>query len=274
MPYNGFLSLTKTLQNHHIRRTSSSLRVTVPYISLFNEGVSMCDISTKLNYPVYLIAKLVVEYVTGYKGKRLSDCMRNPSCPIFSLVDHATPHGTLDECVRQAIASDPMNGPRHDKYRRLLGVHYEVHLQRLLTRMSIPFITEDSLRILGASKTPDIVLQSPMGVKVHGDEEYRVITWIDSKAMFGDEITHKNDVVQQAEGYIHRYGPGMIIYWFGHATKDKLWEGVQGGGKGIVVTDKMPEERVWPNGKTEKGDGKNAVKRTAVNLPVVTGIRK
>jgi len=55
--------------------------------------------------------------------------------------------------------------------------------------------------------------------------EWKVIQWIDSKAYFGDEHTHKTLVLHQAESYVHRFGPGLILYWLGHAPLHKLDHG-------------------------------------------------
>jgi hypothetical protein len=40
--------------------------------------------------------------------------------------------------------------------------------------------------------------------------------------MFGDETTHNVSVLPQVESYVHRFGPGLIVYWFGHAPLNKL----------------------------------------------------
>ena len=35
--------------------------------------------------------------------------------------------------------------------------------------------------------------------------------------MFGDEKTHEQSTLPQAVSYVHRFGPGLVLYWFGHA---------------------------------------------------------
>ena len=75
---------------------------------------------------------------------------------------------------------------------------------------------EDALRQRGLSKTPDALLVVPFGVYVNGGNEFRVVNWIDSKAMFGDRESHVNDNLSQLQGYVNRFGPGMVIYWFGY----------------------------------------------------------
>jgi len=47
------------------------------------------------------------------------------------------------------------------------------------------------------------------------EEEYVIINWIDSKALFADEST-LNDNIDQLQGYVNRYGRGLVIYWHGY----------------------------------------------------------
>ena len=65
------------------------------------------------------------------------------------------------------------------------------------------------------------------------------------QALYGDADTHQNSVVPQAKSYIHRFGPGMICYWFGHAPLSKL-ENINGD---LVIAGwKLPETILWPDG--------------------------
>lgn len=45
-------------------------------------------------------------------------------------------------------------------------------------------------------------------------------------------------VLPQCETYIHRFGPGMIVYWFGHAPIDRLGSA---NGEIAVVAWRLPE---------------------------------
>ena len=63
--------------------------------------------------------------------------------------------------------------------------------------------------------------------------------------MFGDAGTHRTSVLPQAEAYVHRYGPGMILYWFGHAPLERL-----GNSQGdIVIASGLPDIFMWPTGE-------------------------
>jgi hypothetical protein len=42
-----------------------------------------------------------------------------------------------------------------------------------------------------------------------------MVHWIDSKASFGDDRTHAQQMEGQYATYVNRYGPGCVIYWFG-----------------------------------------------------------
>lgn len=59
------------------------------------------------------------------------------------------------------------------------------------------------------------VLQVPICIK--GPEgQWHMVHWIDSKASFGDDRTHTQQMEGQYATYVNRYGPGCVIYWFGY----------------------------------------------------------
>mmetsp|Transcript_36937 Transcript_36937/g.37241 ORF Transcript_36937/g.37241 Transcript_36937/m.37241 type:complete len:260 (-) Transcript_36937:731-1510(-) len=164
--------------------------------------------------------------------------------------------------VLDAIDVDPFFGPRHDISKGVMGFEHELMLEQSLLAMGIPFETEEQLRMRGTSKTPDILFSCPMGVKVpiqknkhtpqqgyqcreSVDYEWKVVCWMDSKALFGDINTHHNDTLPQAEGYVHRFGPGLILYWFGHAPIEMLGDG---HGDVVLVGWNVPRHFMFPTG--------------------------
>lgn len=163
--------------------------------------------------------------------------------------------------VIRSIDCDPIYGPRHDRERRIIGVEYEIMLEQILLEKGIPFETESQLRIKGTARTPDILLSCPIGVKiaVHSrnrnqsknahlagkEYQWKVVCWIDSKALFGDDQTHNFDVLPQAEAFVHRFGPGLILYWYGHAPIERLSDG---HGDVIVSAYRLPECIILPGG--------------------------
>jgi hypothetical protein len=119
--------------------------------------------------------------------------------------------------IRHCEEEDSDYSPPMDRIRHTSGLEYEFKLQRELSALGVLFEAEDDLRNRGFHKTPDILLPIPIGFIFpdQSEQKPRIIRWIDSKAMFGDVHTHVNDNKDQIQGYVNRYGPGMVIYWFG-----------------------------------------------------------
>ena len=177
--------------------------------------------------------------------------------------------------VREAVDSDPMYGPRSDKERHNIGIEYELLLEYTLKNMGIPFETEEQLRKRGTAKTPDVLLSCPVGLKVRkkkspypieqspsripgsfekeDEYEWKIVNWIDSKALFGDVDTHTNSVLPQVETYVHRFGPGLVLYWFGHAPLSRLGDS---HGDVVVVGGDLPDLFLMPTGEYRGQSGR------------------
>lgn len=74
---------------------------------------------------------------------------------------------------------------------------YEMLLYEKLRDLGISYQSEDDLRAAGFSKTPDVKLDAPIGVRG------RMVNWIDSKASFGDEHIHKSQGSDQFQRYLY-----------------------------------------------------------------------
>lgn len=90
-----------------------------------------------------------------------------------------------------------------------IGEEYEVRLKILARNAGLTFYDEGDLRRDGFDKTPDILLAIQCLYKGN------IISWIESKASFGDTDSHSRYLKDQLSSYTNRFGSGLIIYWFG-----------------------------------------------------------
>ncbi|KAG7296462.1 hypothetical protein JYU34_020205 [Plutella xylostella] len=105
--------------------------------------------------------------------------------------------------------NDNQYGPYADIIKQSIGLEYELRLERELRLMNISFSDENILRSRGYDKTPDFKLEVPIAV------DGFIVHWIESKALFGDEENHSGYLKDQLMCYWNRFGPGLVIYWFG-----------------------------------------------------------
>uniref|UniRef100_A0A673HVS2 CDAN1-interacting nuclease 1 n=1 Tax=Sinocyclocheilus rhinocerous TaxID=307959 RepID=A0A673HVS2_9TELE len=92
---------------------------------------------------------------------------------------------------------------------------------------------ENQLRTKGYDKTPDIILEVPIAVDGH------IVHWIESKASFGDEHSHHTYLNEQFWSYCNRFGPGLVIYWYGFVSELDCQRG-----RGILLRDGFPSDIV------------------------------
>mmetsp|Transcript_27924 Transcript_27924/g.41223 ORF Transcript_27924/g.41223 Transcript_27924/m.41223 type:complete len:358 (+) Transcript_27924:140-1213(+) len=242
-------SLNSLMRNTHVWHVKKTTRAVknrmVSHAERYSRGQSIAQIAKENRYPPYLMARAMLEVLLNNQKisrKGLTEAMRNPvaklgdpsvlaekyfisesypSPPVSrELLEQNPSISRLAREVLHVIEIDPMYGPTHDEARHRIGNDYEVLLVDVLKSMDVPFETEDELRKKGTSRTPDVLLSTPVAVQVpSGSDSWRIVCWIDSKALFGDARTHKDSVLSQAESYIHRFGPGLVLYWFGHAPQ-------------------------------------------------------
>ncbi|OWR44881.1 CDAN1-interacting nuclease 1 [Danaus plexippus] len=112
--------------------------------------------------------------------------------------------------VFMGIMHDNRYGPHLDIMRQSIGLEYELRLERELRLMNISFSDESVLRLRGYDKTPDFKLDVPIAV------DGFIVNWIESKALFADDENHLGYLKEQLMCYWNRFGPGMVIYWFGY----------------------------------------------------------
>ena len=219
--YRGqYLAYVKEVMPGH--RSAASRR---RYVAAWQDGASIQSIAAAQRFSPYLIARLLLEELCGTHGRReVSGLVRAPA-----LIGDPR----LRREVVAAIAADTHVSPRIDRLRAAIGDAHEALLYAELRARGIPFTTEAGLRGIGASKTPDVLLDVPIGILSSDGVTPRVVHWIDSKASFGDPESHAVNTRQQFAGYVNRSGPGAVIYWYGYV--DSIVEATPPGGEGGVA---------------------------------------
>uniref|UniRef100_G1K8M4 CDAN1-interacting nuclease 1 n=1 Tax=Anolis carolinensis TaxID=28377 RepID=G1K8M4_ANOCA len=166
----------------------------------------LLEMANEVSFAPSLMARIVLErFVQEQDGSipsktLINSMLRDPS---------QIPDGVLANQVYQCTVNDCCYGPLVDCIKHAIGHEHEVLLQEMLLEKNISFLAEDQLRANGYDKTPDFILEVPVAVEGH------IIHWIESKASFGDECSHQAYLHDQFWSYWNRFGPGLVIYWYG-----------------------------------------------------------
>ncbi|KAL9850684.1 CDAN1-interacting nuclease 1 isoform 2-T2 [Geothlypis trichas] len=166
----------------------------------------LLDLANEVDFAPSLMARIVLERFLQEKEQAIpsktliNSMLRDPS---------QIPDGVLANQVYQCTVNDCCYGPLVDCIKHAIGHEHEVLLREMLLEKNLSFIAEDQLRAKGYDKTPDFILEVPVAVEGH------IIHWIESKASFGDESSHQAHLQDQFWSYWNRFGPGLVIYWYG-----------------------------------------------------------
>jgi CDAN1-interacting nuclease 1 len=110
-----------------------------------------------------------------------------------------------------------------------IGEEYEVKLKKMARDAGLTFYDEGDLRRDGFDKTPDLLLAVQCLYK------NTIISWIESKASFGDCDSHSKYLKDQLSCYENRFGSGIVIYWFGF--QEEILNTKQNN---LIVLDEFP----------------------------------
>ncbi|KAE8970666.1 hypothetical protein PR003_g26026 [Phytophthora rubi] len=218
------------------------------YVARFGGRETMLQIARSVDFSPCMMARLLLDAKFGWSKTTISNFFKEAMKDESELAESQPPnrrglsereYARVMQEIRECIDGDVYCSPLADRIRHNMGVEYEYLLLETLRNRQLVFESEDVLREKGLSKTPDVRLLLPIGVKDPKSGQLHVVNWIDSKAMFGDRHTHETENASQLQGYVNRYGPGMVIYWFGHVAQ-------LSSDSDIYIIDSFPQEISLP----------------------------
>lgn len=181
-----------------------------------SEKNTILDMANEIGIAPVLMARLILDGFIKQDKLELVDkesIKTKDKISISFLIreTHLLKDGRLASEILECCFMDEDYGPSIDLVKNLIGIEYESKLERILVQHGILFIKENELREKGFDKTPDFKLEIPICLN-----NGALISWIDSKATFGDEQSHSEYYENQFKFYLNRFGSGLVIYWFGY----------------------------------------------------------
>uniref|UniRef100_A0A336M0L5 CDAN1-interacting nuclease 1 n=1 Tax=Culicoides sonorensis TaxID=179676 RepID=A0A336M0L5_CULSO len=175
-----------------------------------DSGKILVRMAIDMDFSPISLARIIL--ATAYpeiSKPEISEMIRN-----FDLV----PDPMLALNVGHCVFNDNQEGAIADGARRCIGEEYEIRLKDYARKAGMVFYDEGDLRREGYDKTPDLKMAVPFLYKG------KVVNWIESKALFGDHDAHKRYLNEQLISYVNRFGPGIVIYWFGYLDDIKYYK--------------------------------------------------
>ena len=216
----------KTKQSHTVHK-----RKMATYWKQYQQGQTMLQIAQRVGMAPTLLVRNMLQLV-GQEGLDKRDVSR-----ILKNVTLYAPNKQLREQIMECMANDHVYSPFVDRIKEHVGQEWEYYLFQKLQRRGLQFRTEDEMRADGYAKTPDVFFPIPHQVTLASGEKV-VALWLDSKASFGDRSSLVQGLREQMISYRMRFGPGVIIFWFGHVEISDDLELHKG--RGIHITDRFP----------------------------------
>ncbi|XP_025756863.1 CDAN1-interacting nuclease 1 isoform X3 [Oreochromis niloticus] len=152
----------------------------------------LLELANEVDLSPALMARIILDrFLQGQDGGMPSKSVLNSMLKEPSLI----PDQILANNVYQCTINDCCYGPLVDCIKHAIGHEHEVLLREKLKEKNLSFLDENHLRTMGYDKTPDIILEVPVAVEGH------IVHWIESKASFGDDQSHRTYLNEQFWSY-------------------------------------------------------------------------
>ena len=179
-------------------------------VSQWKRGRSVLEIAREWKFPPVLMGQQMLGEL-GIPRKRVWQTFLHPD---------TAPDARLRSEVEAVLAADMIYSPHGMELQRERGRKGEERLQRWLEKHGIGYRTEKDLRGKYA-KTPDALLDAP--IIFYGQK----LTWIESKANFGDDVELRKNLKRQLGPYTELFGEGAVVYWYGYVDGAQSPAGIQ-----------------------------------------------
>ncbi len=196
----------------------------------WKRGRTILETAHEWRFPPVLMGQLMLGEL-GVPRKRVWQTFLHPE---------TAPDARLRQEVEALLEVDMIYSPKGLELQRERGRKGEERMHRWLDRHGIGFRTEKDLR--GKyQKTPDALLDEP--IVFFGQK----LTWLESKANFGDDVELRKNLRRQLGPYTELFGEGAVIYWYGYVDGAEsppgilLWDGATF--EGITPVVKEPPAR-------------------------------
>jgi hypothetical protein len=184
----------KTKRDYHgLKKQSRRL------LKQWKNGKSLLKLSEERKFSPVLIASFVLrEY--GISKKHFREYLHNPQ-------DVKNPR--IRKEILEILEEEVVYSPQAAVIQRENGRNAEERIGEWLDQQGTDYITEGEARAIH-QKTPDFLLNDTFSVNG------KKITWVESKASFGDKTQMRGDYHRQLKHYVSLFGDGMVVYWHGY----------------------------------------------------------
>ncbi len=191
-------------------------------VGQWKRGRPLLDIAREWKFPPVLMGQIMLGDL-GIPRKKVWQVFLHPE---------TAPEPRIRTEVEQLLAADMIYSPHGMELQRERGRKGEERMHRWLEKHGIGYRTEKDLRGKYA-KTPDALLDEP--IIFYGQK----LTWIESKANFGDDVELRKNLKRQLGPYTELFGEGAVVYWYGYV------EGAESP-PGILLWDAETFEGITP----------------------------
>jgi CDAN1-interacting nuclease 1 len=183
-------------------------------IGQWKRGRTLLEIAREWKFPPVLMGQQMLGDL-GIPRKKVWQAFLHPE---------TAPDRRIQTEIEQLLAADMIYSPHGMELQRERGRKGEERMHRWLEKHGIGYRTEVDLRGKYA-KTPDALLDEP--IIFYGQK----LTWIESKANFGDDVELRKNLKRQLGPYTELFGEGAVVYWYGYVDGAEsppgilLWDG-------------------------------------------------